>query len=499
MKKDIASTKYGDIHGVIKNDTVLFKGIKFGHSPRFLPPTEVESFKGLYEANKFGQVSYQTAGSLGGLLGGPEPDVAEECLFLNVHTPAVDQNKRPVMVWIHGGGFTGGSGSTPWYNGQSFVEKGNLVLVTINYRLGALGFLNVADYFGQEYQSSGLTGILDQIFALKWVDENIESFGGDPNNVTIFGESAGAMSVGTLLAIEEARKYFNKAILQSGAGQNCLSLGESKIITDTFIDLLKLDSPNDLLSVNPSLLLGKQELLSAELLKKQLSLSNSSRLMIGLPFQPVIDEYYLKQPTIESIGSGDAKDIPIVVGTNLDEWNLFSLMFKSPDDTAKIKKRLSLMSNRADEIVQSYESEYPDLLPAQLWNKIMTDVIFTAPAVRLLRTQLRFQKDCYRYLFSWKSTSLNGALGSCHALEIPFVFNNLGATGVSLITGDNAPQELADEMHSRWISFAKNGSPNLDKDGLDWPKYSNDNYAFINFNEETAIDKESSFIQTVLQ
>ncbi len=489
----IAETNYGDYEGYEKNGTVIFKGIKYAHAPRFLPPAKIEKHDGLYKADKFGQVSYQPTEAMGGLLSGPDPDVAEECLFLNIHTMDLNNKARPVMVWIHGGGFTGGSGSTPWYNGTKFVVNSDVVIVTVNYRLGALGFLNLSEFLDDRYQSSGLTGILDQITALKWIHENIAAFGGDPNNVTIFGESAGAMSIGTLLAIPEARRYFRKAILQSGATRNCLTQQESKTVTEAYLNVLKFDSAEQLLDCDPNNLLKKQTEVSAELLRnKSLDPIHVAK-TVALPFQPSLDGIYLTKMPSAAIKNGDAKDIPLIVGTNSDEWNLFALMEKAPKTFEEIEFRAKQFNK--PNLVSNYRNVHGSLNATELWNTIMTDIVFRNIAVGLLNDQTEHQPNCYQYLFSWKSTAFDGFLGACHALEIPFVFDNLHVAGAKFVTGENPPEELARLMNRLWSNFAHFGDPNSSTWELSWPKYSATDPKLLNFNIDVTVEKTAPVVR----
>src|SRR6185295_8778685 len=218
----IAATRSGKIEGVDQDGVLVFRGIPFAAPPvgprRFLPPVHEDSWDGVRDATKFGADVAQADVPFARILGSDNSQSSEDGLYLNVWTPACDDARRPVMVWIHGGAYIFGSGRVPWYDGTHFVQHGDAVVVTVNYRLGAFGFLHLADLFGSAYEGSGNAGILDQVAALEWVRDSITGFGGDPGNVTIFGESAGANSVSTLLGLPAARGLFAKAIAQSGAG-----------------------------------------------------------------------------------------------------------------------------------------------------------------------------------------------------------------------------------------------------------------------------------------
>ena len=239
-------TQYGKVQGTQRDGVSVWKGIPFAQPPlellRFRAPQPHEGWTGVRETTQFGAISPQASDGSFGTLPGP---MSEDCLTLNIWSPQADAERRPVMVWIHGGSFVTVSGSTHWYNGTSFAERGNVVVVTINYRLGALGFLYLGEYAGEEYATSGNNGLLDQIAALRWVKENIAAFGGDPNNVTVFGESAGAMSIGALLAMPAAKGLFRRAILQSGAAHRVNSRQTAASGTESLLGELGI-GPSDM-------------------------------------------------------------------------------------------------------------------------------------------------------------------------------------------------------------------------------------------------------------
>src|SRR5881227_538669 len=232
----IVETTSGTVRGREKNGIQDFRGIPYAAPPvgelRFRPPQPVEPWNGVRDATAFGPMAMQTQGAMETMFGAPPRPMSEDCLTLNVWTPGLDDARRPVMVWIHGGGFLFGTGATPWYDGRSFARD-DIVLVTINYRLGAFGFLHI--------DGQGNNGILDQVAALEWVRDNIAAFGGDPGNVTAFGESAGAMSVGTLLGLPAAKGLFVKAIPESGAGHSAKTEAEAGAIAGEFLAEIGVD------------------------------------------------------------------------------------------------------------------------------------------------------------------------------------------------------------------------------------------------------------------
>ncbi len=499
----VAHTKYGDIEGFEKNGIHNFRGIPYAKPPigelRFKAPVEPSNWEDLKDCTKFGPVSWQSPGMLGGLVPEQELDCSEDCLSLNIQTPGLDDKKRPVLFWIHGGAFVGGSGSTPWYNGQSFASRGDVVVVSINYRLGVLGFLQLGEILGPEYQSSGLNGILDQVAALKFVRENIENFGGDPENVTIFGESAGAMSVGTLLGLPRAKGLFHKAILQSGSALNVLSKETADAVASKFVEIAELEDPFSLLELPPQEMLDFQTKVVAEVESNPGKYRSAMGGIAGLPLQPVLDGVELPIAPIEAIRSGQAKDIPIIAGTNKDEWKLFALMYPNPSDEEALIRRINRVgqvgkSSDTKEVgerfLAAYKKAFQDGNAGKWWEEILSDLVFMIPAIRLLEAQSSHQANVYHYWFTWESPAFGGMLGSCHAMEIPFVWNNLNKGGVELLVGLDPPEKLALSMHDAWISFAKHGTPDQEASVKEWPQFDIENRYAIEFNTELAILKD---------
>jgi para-nitrobenzyl esterase len=320
----VVRTPYGLVAGNQENDVAVFRGIPYARPPvgelRFRAPLPPEPWDGPRDATRFGPIAMQNPSPMDSVFGRVErPAASEDCLTLNVWTPAVSSEflvpgsesapfqpgarnqgpgtRRPVMVWIHGGAFVGGSGSTPWYDGTSFAARGDVVLVTLNYRLGALGFLHLADLGGDAFAGSGNIGILDQVAALRWVRDSIAAFGGDPENVTIFGESAGAMSVGTLLGLPEARGLFRRAILQSGGAGN---IKPAEAATEIARQMLAA------LDLGPHQLESLRTVPAEALLTAQAKVTEANRGGTGIPFEPVIDGTVLPGPVLDSVAAGEA-------------------------------------------------------------------------------------------------------------------------------------------------------------------------------------------------
>lgn len=478
-----ARTTYGQVVGQTREGVHVFRGIPFASPPvgelRFRPPQPPEPWEGPLDATRFSSVAPQLPSTIE-LIDAGELDTSEDCLYLNVWTPGLDDAKRPTMVWIHGGAFIGGSGTTPWYDGTSFAIRGDVVVVTINYRLGVLGFAYFDDVVAGMEGSANL-GILDQVAALEWVRDNIASFGGDPDQVTIFGESAGAMSVGTLLGTPSAKGLFKRAILQSGAVRHLSPRDEAVRIAGEVIEDLGLSpTAGDLRGVPVGSLLTAQT---------NVLLRNWGRVP-GLPFQPMVDGEVLPEHPLDAIGNGATADIPLLIGTTRDEMLLFSLIDPTHSTLTEdelVERATKIFGNeeKARDALKVYSSERPAATPGELWCAIQTDRTFRTPAHRLVE---KHRGDAFFYLFTYCTPVMDERLGSCHALEIPFVWNNLDARGASQMTGPATTQmrELALGMHEAWIAFAREGRPASERIP-DWPVYRPNERATMVFGDGASV------------
>ena len=305
----VVNTRYGKLQGQTEDGLHVFRGVPFAAPPvgelRFRAPRPPEPWDGVREANEVGYGSMQTFMPGLELLGAWEMPVNEDCLTLNIWTPGLDDAKRPVMFWIHGGGFSGGSGATPIYNGQHLASRGDVVVVTINYRLGALGFLYNQALTDADDATSGNYGMRDQVAALEWVRDHIAEFGGDPNNVTIFGESAGGMSVGVLLGAAEAEGLFHKAIPQSGAGHHSLPTDIADEVCRRYCAILEV-SPDDAASLRS---IPAQDMLDAQnaLMAEPETGALTGRYLMA--FSPVVEGGFLEALPINAVRNGRSKDV----------------------------------------------------------------------------------------------------------------------------------------------------------------------------------------------
>ena len=387
---------------------------------------------------------------------------SEDCLYLNVWTPGVDDARRPVMVWLHGGAFVLGAGSEPLYDGARLAARGDVVVVTVNYRLGALGYLAHPSLRDEATGACGNWGLLDQIAAIAWVRANAEAFGGDPANVTIFGESAGSMSVTTIMAVPSARGLFQRVIAQSGAPMFA-TVDEAEATASRLLSLAEVGH-GELRDLPAERFADLQQRLMFD------GVSEGGGISSGLhgeamPFRPVLDEVVLPRSPYDAIAEGEAAGISLLIGTNRDEMKLFSMLSPATDlDDDGLLSRLAatLSPEESRRVMDSYRSARGARAEAtdakELWSAIETDRFFRAPAMRFAATHAAHQPATYAYLCCWESPIAQ--LGAAHAVELPFVFGNLDAPMIDLFAGSGPEaQRLAGAVQDAWTAFARTGDP----------------------------------------
>ncbi|PUB34657.1 para-nitrobenzyl esterase [Elizabethkingia sp. YR214] len=462
-KLHTVSTQYGDVSGIkTKNGILTFKGIPYAAPPiganRFQPPLPPTPWTGVKNATEYGPTPPQItpkSGPFAGLL----PNVVipgDDYLNLNIWTSNTTE-KKPVMVFIYGGAFLLGSGAVSGYDGSNFARDG-VVLVTINYRLGIDGFL----WFGDGVPN---LGILDQIAALKWVRDNIANFGGDPDNVTIFGESAGGMSVCTLLAMKEAQGLFRRAIAESGAGQSVISASSAKLIGTRLAEILGVEPTREAIGkVSIEKLFAAQDQLGSEIMAKPLKELWGEAAFNLMPFEPVIDGDLLTATPLECIANGSGRDVEILIGTNSQEFRLFlvpeGILSKITDSALDT---LASGYGLSTEAIQTYRKNRLDNSPGDVLCDIITDWFYRIPALRVAEKH----GNTHVYEFSWGSPAYNNLLGACHGVELAFVFDNLTNVGFAEMIGNQPPQQLATTVHKAWVDFATHGNPGWDTYDID--------------------------------
>lgn len=460
-------TGFGALLGHTVDGVTSFKGIPYAAPPfgpnRFRAPQPVERWDGVRDAGVFGATApmpgYRPPFEL--LL--PNPIIeGDACLNLNVWTPDSGAGGLPVMVWVHGGAFVNGSSAVPLYDGTAFARDG-IVLVSVNYRLGVDGFLDLAD--GKEAATN--RGLLDQIAALEWVQANIAAFGGDPGRVTVFGESAGAMSIGALLSSPHTEGLFARAILQSGAGHHAVTPVTAALVRDELAQRLGVPATREALADVPlERLVVAQAALTLEAQQTPDPARWGEIALNSMAFEPVVDGDLVPDLPARRIAAGAAPGVQVLVGTTAEEHRLFLV----PNGIADAATEPMLAGLAAaygldvDTALGTYRARRPDAPPGDVLADIMSDWFFRIPAIRLAEARAAIGLSVWAYEFAWSSPAYDGRLGSCHALEIGFVFNTLAHPSGAAMQGTTPPHALADEMHRAWVTFATNGQPG-------WPPY----------------------------
>jgi para-nitrobenzyl esterase len=458
----VVKTRQGDVGGSVVDGVATFKGIPYAASPfganRLRPPQPVEPWSGVRDALAYGArplgLPYPPPWDV--LI--PEPDIpGEDCLTLNVWTPDLGPGGHPVLVWIPGGMFEHGTGAG--YDGGRFARDG-VVCVTINYRVGAEGFLYLGD-------GTANLGLLDQVAALQWVRENIAAFGGAPGNVTVFGQSAGAMSIGTLMAMPAAEGLFRRAIAQSGGVHQVISAATARRVGQRLAEQLGVEATREAIAAVPAdRLLQAQVELKADLMAHPDPERWGREVAVSmLPWQPVVDGEVIPACPIERIRAGAGAGIDLLIGSNRDEWNFFlvpggAIDHIPPEAPAGMAAAYGLP---VDAALAAYRAELPGARPGELLAAIQGDWYFRIPALQLADAHAMGRAATYMYEFAWRSPQFGGRLGACHGLDVAFVFDTLG-DGTEPLLGPDPPQQLADTMHTAWVAFATTGR-------CGWPKY----------------------------
>tara|TARA_B110001450_G_scaffold145985_1_gene136438 strand:- start:518 stop:2035 length:1518 start_codon:yes stop_codon:yes gene_type:complete len=483
----------GCVEGALADGVYQFLGLPYAEAVtnerRFLPPIPKRPWRGVLVADHFGAICSQKM--MAGLYEWVSPDPAtagQDCLNLNVWTPD-PKGSLPVMVWIHGGAFSSGSGGEDVYEGIEFAKSG-VVCVTINYRLGAQGFLDLSA-FGGDYESSGCVGIMDQVCALEWVRDHIAQFGGDPNRVTIAGESAGGMSVSTLMATPSAKGLFQQAIAQSGAANNTLSKELSGIITRELFSKLGIHEPPDLDAISDEALLEAQVELMTEIDESQ----DEERfgLMVGnpMPFQPVHGCAFLPESPIVAISKGSAKAVALLQGITRHEAPIFSFHEMADFLTDELAWLSCAPIVHASGLDKGSIREYylgRDGHPLTKAGAFVSDFMFAIPTLEMLNAQTQNNPNTWAYRFDWENPGFNGLLQAHHFIEIPFVFNTLATTTAKKFGINQAPKSLADVTHKAWVAFITHGDPNH-PELPDWQRWQGPNSRHcMTFNENCQMD-----------
>jgi para-nitrobenzyl esterase len=481
----IVETSAGEVRGVTVEDVRIFKGIPYGGTTagknRFMPPTKPTPWTGTRDALAYGPTAPQS------LRNGPPraglPVEGEDCLVLNVFTPGVgDNRKRPVMVWLHGGGFSTGSGSSPLYDGANLAHTHDVVLVSINHRLNVFGFTYLAEAAGPEFALSGEVGMLDVVAALQWVRDHIERFGGDPNLVTIFGQSGGGRKVATLMSMPGAKGLFHRAIIESGAVLRLTEPKDAAHDTQLLLDELGLKAGQirELQAVPVERLIAANTAIASKIPAREPGTTPNSPTIDGkvLPHHPW-------DPAAPAVSAG----IPLLIGYAHTEETLYDR--PTPEtlalDEAGLRKRAATrLGGDPDAVIQAFRTAHPEATPWDLYILIATDHprgTYTRELAKRKAAQAGARAFVYR--FDWETPEGGGHMRSPHTIEIPFVFNNIKIAG-PLISKMPEAYALADKASSAWVAFARTGDPNTPKLPK-WPSYSATSRDTMLFNNESRI------------
>ena len=465
----VTNTESGKVRGYIHNGIRTYKGIPYAQAGRFLPPVKTKPWAGVRSSMTYGPVcplvdpTTSVSDESEFLFHHDWGYTSEECLVLNVWTPGInDGKKRPVMFWIHGGGFTAGSSQElPSYDGENLSKKGDVVVVSINHRLNILGFLDLSAY-GDKYKPSANLSILDMTAALEWVKANIANFGGDPDNVTIFGQSGGGTKVNTLMAMPAAKGLFHKAVNESGSFRTAmLEKSETQRIAAEVLQVLGLKPEQvDSLQKMPYAQLAAAGKKALKAVEAQMKAEGKPVVGFGLNWGPSRDGDVLPYQLFSTEAMELSKNIPLLIGTTKNEF-MASLGAGLSNGTSEqvmdfIKKQ---QGDKADAYIAAVKKAYPlDTKPSDL---IDIDTRFRPGAVvqANLKSALAGGAPVYMYLFTWQSPTLDGKYKATHCMELPFVFNNI-ARCQEMTGGGKSAEALAGKMSQAWINFARTGNPN---------------------------------------
>ena len=479
----VVETASGKLRGVIQQGVQTFRGVPYGASTagsnRFMAPRKPEPWTGVRDAFQNGPTAPQLGAPPNALILGHRAPTfeSEDCLVVNVFTPSLS-GKRPVMVWLHGGGFAGGAGSAHSFDGNYLARSGDVVVVAVNHRLNVFGYLYLGDVGGEKYADSGNAGMLDVVAALQWTHENISHFGGDPGNVTLFGQSGGGAKVSTLLGMPATKGLIHKAIIESGSALKGVSRENADKTAGRLLAKLNLQSNQvDALQQLPT-----EKLLAA--------IDNRGQGAAGggpFPFAPVVDGRNLPRDPWDPTAPDVSADVPVIIGS----VNTEGTFFMPPDspqfaplyslDDAGLKTQLTQRyGDQSEKLIELYRKEVPDASPSKIF---FMAAAFPSDAIKQAERKFAQGKaPAYMYLFTWETPVEGGRRHSPHTIELPFVFDNPQEQPDEVGNGPDL-QPLAEKVSGAWTAFARTGNPNTSLTPK-WPAYNADQRATMIINDE---------------
>ena len=488
----VAETPYGRIRGVDANGIKTFKGIPYGASTagknRFMPPVNPSKWSGIRDALQYGPSAPQSEPGAPvvtsdlAVAGAGLTAESEDCLVLNVWTPAVnDGRRRPVMLWCHGGGFSSGSGSSPITDGTNLARRGDVVVVTINHRINVLGFTYLAELGGADFAQSGDVGMLDIVHALKWVRDNIAQFGGDPNLVTIFGQSGGGRKVATLLAMPSAKGLFHRAIIQSGPSIRLVEIADASRVAEALMSALGL---------NKSRVRELQSLPVEQIMSAYFAVVRSLKVdQMTMGFSPTVDGRALPTHPFHPTASAVSSHVPVMIGSTRTELTSRgdAESFALTEEAMRGRVR-SLLGTHADRVIEVYRTANPGATASDIYFLIASDHAYGAPVMKIAERRAALgSSPVYLYYFCWESPIEGGRLKSPHTIEIPFAWDTVARARLTSSSPD-APA-LADKVSDAWIAFARNGDPNVSKLPR-WPAFEPANRPTMVFNNQSTVEND---------
>ena len=487
-------TQRGRLRGLSEDGLNIFLGIPYAEPPvgnrRFRAPVPVRPWQGVRDAVKAGPACPQPPGLAQDL-----KVFAEDCLYLNVYAPTSSARgaRLPVMVWVHGGGFTMGAGTQDLYDARELARKNDLVVVTLNYRLGVFGFGGLAALLPAELEVTHNNGLRDQLTALSWVQENIASFGGDPERVTAFGQSAGSMSLASLLCAQGAAGLFHGAICQSGGASHAIESDEAARLAERFLSELDIKAAHAqrLWDLDADTLLRAQGVYARETVMR--GPVGAKLPQTAMTLLPVVDGDLLLRQPLETLRAGAGVQVPMLTGVTTDEWHFFIVpQLKQTGDMEPEKLAHLVTRNLGGEergAIELYRNALSAEHARENWrilSAIESDRVFRLPVIRMAEAQ-RQKQPVFMYRFEWQTRAMRGLMGACHAADLPFVFDTLQSPLGKAFTGDTpAARALSARMIGAWTSFARSGNPSCEAVG-DWPTYDEGDRATMRLGDELGL------------